>query len=100
MSRKYIALVSVLNKRLNHFPVSEQKGLVPAIRNKIYLMCDHMIDAQKRFPYQKIYSQTQHVQGAQSGARGQARLVYFSPGTRQQDTLTATPTQLRTGKQL
>lgn len=49
MSRKYIALVSVLNKRLNHFPVSEQKGLVPAIRNKIYLMCDHMIDAQKRF---------------------------------------------------
>lgn len=49
MSRRYISLIKVLNGRLSHFPSHEQRGLALVIRTKAYLLCDHMVEAQKRF---------------------------------------------------
>lgn len=49
MSRRYISLIKVLNGRLNHFPSHEQRGLALVIRTKAYSLCDHMVEAQKRF---------------------------------------------------
>lgn len=49
MSRRYINLIKVLNGRLNHFPSHEQRGLALVIRAKAYALCDHMVEAQKRF---------------------------------------------------
>lgn len=50
MSRRYLALIQLLNIRLNHFPAHEQKGLALIIRQKAYSLCDYMVEAQKR-PY-------------------------------------------------
>ncbi len=47
MSRKYLDLVSLINKRLNHFPAHERQGLALMLRNKAYLISDYLIDAQK-----------------------------------------------------
>lgn len=48
MARKYLSLIQLLNKRLNHFPAHEQKGLALVIRQKAYSLCDFMIETQKR----------------------------------------------------
>ena len=48
MTRRYLALIQLLNKRLNHFPSHEQKGLALVIRQKAYSLCDFMIETQKR----------------------------------------------------
>lgn len=49
MSRRYLDLVSLINKRLNHFPAHERQGLALMLRNKTYLMSDYLIAAQKRW---------------------------------------------------
>lgn len=54
MSRRYLALIQLLNKRLNHFPSHEQNGLALVIRQKAYSLCDFMIETQKR-PYKMTH---------------------------------------------
>lgn len=49
MSRRYLALVAALNNRLDHFPSHEQRALAQVIREKLYSLCDHMVEAQKRY---------------------------------------------------
>ncbi len=49
MSRSYLALVVSLNNRLDHFPSHEQRALALIIRQKLYSLCDHMVEAQKRY---------------------------------------------------
>lgn len=49
MSRVYINLAKVTNKRLNHFPAHERQGLARIIRDKLYQLCEYQVEAQKRY---------------------------------------------------